>query len=202
MSEVTSTNALVKDSTVQTLNSKLDTLNTTLGGNTNIAPVFNTATAYTKGDMVYYNNDLYVFTSNHSAGAWTGNDVVQTKVSTELSSLKSGLINMGSYSTKEVNTGMKWIDGRDIYRKVISCGALPNTSQKIESSGLSNVTIIDIHGVAFSASDAIPLPHAMSANKNAQLHYSNTIGSVVITTADDYSSYTNSYVYLLYVKNA
>lgn len=93
MSEVTSTNALVKDSTVQTLNSKLDTLNTTLGGNTNIAPVFNTATAYTKGDMVYYNNDLYVFTSNHSAGAWTGNDVVQTKVSTEISSLKSGLTN-------------------------------------------------------------------------------------------------------------
>lgn len=96
MSEVTSTNALVKDSTMQTLNSKLDTLNTTLGGNTNIAPVFNTATAYTKGDMVYYNNDLYVFTSNHSAGAWTGNDVVQTKVSTEISSLKSGLTNIES----------------------------------------------------------------------------------------------------------
>ena len=102
MSEVTSTNALVKDSTMQTLNSKLDTLNTTLGGNTNIAPVFNIATAYTKGDMVYYNNDLYVFTSNHSAGAWTGNDVVQTKVSTELASLKSGLISVTEQANKTV----------------------------------------------------------------------------------------------------
>lgn len=92
MSQVTSQNALVKDSTVQTLNGKLDNLNATLGGNANIAPVFNTATAYSKGDMVNYNGDLYVFTANHSAGAWTGSDVVQTKVSSELSSLKSGLM--------------------------------------------------------------------------------------------------------------
>lgn len=91
MSQVTSQNALVKDSTVQTLNGKLDNLNATLGGNANIAPVFNTATAYSKGDMVNYNGDLYVFTANHSAGAWTGSDVVQTKVSSELSSLKNGL---------------------------------------------------------------------------------------------------------------
>ena len=92
MSQVTSQNALVKDSTVQTLNGKLDNLNATLGGNANIAPVFNTATAYSNGDMVNYNGDLYVFTANHSAGAWTGSDAVQTKVSSELSSLKSGLI--------------------------------------------------------------------------------------------------------------
>ena len=94
MSQVTSQNALVKDSTVQTLNGKLDNLNATLGGNANIAPVFNTATAYSKGDMVNYNGDLYVFTANHSAGAWTGSDAVQTKVSSELSSLKSGLTNL------------------------------------------------------------------------------------------------------------
>ena len=96
MSQVTSQNALVKDSTVQTLNGKLDNLNATLGGNANIAPVFNTATAYSKGDMVNYNGALYVFTANHSAGAWTGSDAVQTKVSSELSSLKSGLTNVSS----------------------------------------------------------------------------------------------------------
>lgn len=94
MSQVTSQNALVKDSTVQTLNGKLDNLNATLGGNANIAPVFNTATAYSKGDMVNYNGALYVFTANHSAGAWTGSDAVQTKVSSELSSLRSGLNNV------------------------------------------------------------------------------------------------------------
>lgn len=99
MSQVTSQNALVKDSTVQTLNGKLDNLNATLGGNANIAPVFNTATAYSKDDMVNYNGDLYVFTANHSAGAWTGSDVVQTKVSSELSSLKSGLTNATTVSS-------------------------------------------------------------------------------------------------------
>lgn len=130
---------------------------------------------------------------------------VNTKVNTntaDITQLKSGLTNVGNYSTSEVNTGMKWTDGRDIFRKVISCGALPDTNQKNENSGLSNVTIIGIHGIAISASDTIPLPHVSSANKNAQLHYSTTLGAVMITTADDYSAYTQSYVTLLYVKNA
>lgn len=90
MSTVTS--PIVKDSTAQTIATKLDNINNTLGGNTNLAPIFNTSTAYSKGDMVNYNGDLYVFTANHAAGAWTGSDVVQTKVSTEISALKSGLI--------------------------------------------------------------------------------------------------------------
>lgn len=118
-----------------------------------------------------------------------------------INELNSKFTDMGNYSTSEVNTGMKWTDGRNIFRKVISCGALPDTNQKIQSSGLSNVTVIDIHGIAISASDTVPLPHASSANKNTQLHYSSTINSVIIITTDDYSSYTESYVTLLYVKN-
>ena len=118
MSQVTSQNALVKDSTVQTLNGKLDNLNATLGGNANIAPVFNTATAYSKGDMVNYNGDLYVFTANHSAGAWTGSDAVQTKVSSELSSLKSGLTNVVKSATETITANPTgWIifpQGRNI----------------------------------------------------------------------------------------
>ena len=35
-----------------------------------------------------------------------------------------------SYSTNEVKTGGKWIDGKPIYRKVVDFGALPNASEK------------------------------------------------------------------------
>lgn len=40
-----------------------------------IAPEFDAATAYNAGDVVTYNDDLYKFTADHAAGAWTGSDV-------------------------------------------------------------------------------------------------------------------------------
>ena len=39
-------------------------------------PIFSTSVAYSAGDKVQYNQHAYVFTANHSAGAWTGTDVV------------------------------------------------------------------------------------------------------------------------------
>jgi len=37
---------------------------------------FSASTAYEKGDMVVYNGVVYMFTADHSAGAWTGTDAV------------------------------------------------------------------------------------------------------------------------------
>lgn len=131
MSQVTSQNALVKDSTVQTLNGKLDNLNATLGGNANIAPVFNTATAYSKGDMVNYNGDLYVFTANHSAGAWTGSDAVQTKVSSELSSLKSGLTNVSGKVPVRGGFNIHCVQGINVFDRntlTLVRGKIPSSS--------------------------------------------------------------------------
>lgn len=38
-------------------------------------PAFSVSTAYSAGDVVNYNGKLYKFTADHSAGAWTGDDV-------------------------------------------------------------------------------------------------------------------------------
>lgn len=38
-------------------------------------PAFSASTAYSAGDVVNYNGKLYKFTTDHSAGAWTGSDV-------------------------------------------------------------------------------------------------------------------------------
>lgn len=50
-------------------------------GRTGTAPVFSTSTTYKINDYVWYNNVLYRFTSGHSAGAWTGNDVSVANIS-------------------------------------------------------------------------------------------------------------------------
>ena len=47
-----------------------------------------------------------------------------------LNDVKEYVDSSNSYSTDEVKTDEKWIDGKPIYRKTIICGALPNNTTK------------------------------------------------------------------------
>ena len=44
-----------------------------------------------------------------------------------------------SYSTEEINTGKKWIDGKPIYRKVVNYGQLPNNTRTEISHNITNI---------------------------------------------------------------
>lgn len=50
------------------------------------------------------------------------------------------------YSTDEVFTGKHWIDGKPIYRKVISDITVTSNMSEVISTGLSNVNVISIYG--------------------------------------------------------
>ena len=56
---------------------------------------FSAAKNYSAGRYCIYNGDLYRFTADHSAGAWSGSDATQVLLADDLaemgSSLKSGL---------------------------------------------------------------------------------------------------------------
>ena len=74
----------------------------------------------------------------------------------------AGGVSADNYSTSERIIGT-WIDGSTLYEKTIDCGALPSSSgvEKTVSTGLSNVKILDISGVALqmlAANDSISLP--------------------------------------------
>lgn len=57
-----------------------------------IAPVFDATKAYNVGDYVIYTDGkLYRFTTAHAAGAWTGSDAVEVKLSSEVGELKSDI---------------------------------------------------------------------------------------------------------------
>ena len=58
-----------------------------------IAPEFSAETAYSAGDLVYYNGALYEFTADHAAGAWSTDDTQAATIGSELDQLKSGLTN-------------------------------------------------------------------------------------------------------------
>lgn len=57
-----------------------------------IAPEFNTTTNYSKDELAYYNDgngyQLYLFTADHQAGAWTGLDATVVDISAILDQLR------------------------------------------------------------------------------------------------------------------
>ena len=56
------------------------------------------------------------------------------------------------YSTSEVNTGMKWIDGTDIYKKTVSFGNAPNSTTKNVAHGISNLgVVVKLEGFGYSS---------------------------------------------------
>ena len=107
-----------------------------------------------------------------------------------------------NYSTTEQALGIKWIDGKEIYRKVVDFGALPNTTTKDVSSGLTaaNVNIIKMDCVARGVNGAtIPVPYvSYSANNIADMYFM-ADGNIRIQTYNDRSS-QSAYVILEYTK--
>ena len=66
--------------------------------------------------------------------------------------------NFNKYSTTEEVVGT-WISGETIYRKVVSCGTLPNKTDKTVAHGISNLNhIIQVSGFCKDASQSYPLP--------------------------------------------
>ena len=107
-----------------------------------------------------------------------------------------------TYSSNERVVG-KWIDGSDIYEKVVDLGALPDTTTKNVPHGISNLDrIISFNGTAKSGGTIIPIPYAplaAIAENGIALLFSDV--NVGITTGKDRSSST-AYIVLRYTKSA
>lgn len=87
-----------------------------------VAPTFNAEAAYSVGDLVIYNGQLYRFTSAHTAGAWNPAQVVETTVEDELDALNAAISSATitepqSYSDTQKETARQNIEaaGYDAY---------------------------------------------------------------------------------------
>lgn len=108
-----------------------------------------------------------------------------------------------SYSTSEQITGEKWIDGKTIYKKTVSCGALPNATTKNTPHGISNLyRVIKVEGYAISGSGTtLPLP-VIATNDQYNVTISITSTNIVMETQVNRSGYSESYLTLYYTKNS
>ena len=105
-----------------------------------------------------------------------------------------------NYSTNETVIGT-W-KGQPLYRKVIEFGALPNTTNKTVSSGLTNAVIHKIYGIGYLQSGATaPLPFIGGALSTMIVLSCDSSMNIIITTGENRSSWTADIV-LEYTKNS
>lgn len=115
---------------------------------------------------------------------------------------------MGDYSTSEIDTGYKWIDGKTIYKKTVDCGTLPNATVKDIAHNISNVSMImKIEGIFYSLDYKrfTPLPQNFTGNSGMfsgsvlNMRVSDT--NISIYSSDNKSAYS-AYVTLYYTKTS
>lgn len=146
----------------------------------------------TYDDKAYLNQNPSIANINKV----TDNDMNEIK--SVVNNNATELTNNGSYSTTEVNTGMTWINGKPIYRKVFDFGYLPNNTTAEIGSGLTNVVITQMYGVAANNSNAtLTIPEANGGN-SIRLVYTSDNKVQVGTTYDRSSFY--AYIILEYYK--
>lgn len=110
----------------------------------------------------------------------------------------------GDRSTSEVDTGMRWIDGRTIYQKTFSMGGLKVSGKTTKPHGINNLDmVINIRGVAKedSVGATINLPHAADQQAYTVTVYADN-DNINIQTYTDQSGYKTSFVTIQYVKKA
>lgn len=133
-----------------------------------------------------------------------GDGVVDQVVSGDMSAVTSNAVyKCFEYTTTEVNTGLKWIDGKDRYLKVINIGSLPNAGTKNINHNISNLyEVIRIQGFAHNndRTDNIPLPW-VDKNVSAEYNVSVRVKSTQITLeTNGWMSSYSGYVILEYTK--
>lgn len=107
------------------------------------------------------------------------------------------------YSTNEVNTGAKWIDGSAIYKKTISVGALPNSTTKNTAHNISNLgQVLRIEGFTTNGTNTYEMPRVMIGGTQYQAQIQINSTNIQIDTGDDLSSYTTTYITLYYTKSS
>lgn len=110
----------------------------------------------------------------------------------------------GDRSTSEVDTGMKWIDGRTIYQKTFVMGGLKIAGKTTVPHGITNLgMVINIRGIAKEESigATINLPHAADQQAYTVTVYADN-SNINIQTYADQSGYKTSFVTIQYVKRS
>ena len=130
-----------------------------------------------------------------------------TSVSNALSAnqgriLNEKITNATTYSTEEINTEEKWVDGKDIYRKVIYIGILPDDAKEKYAHNILNMDyLVQLNVTWYDTVDGKFWPLNRYDNAEAYIKFSCDKTNVQCETVYTWSDRTKDcYVILEYTK--
>jgi len=157
-------------------------------------------------DANFTNGLFYRCVQNGSTYSWqeceTQHRLTASEMADIMSTLPGAPTQRPKYSTTEQVVG-EWIDGKPVYQKTISFGALPNAIEKRVAHGVSNISkVIHIFGIYNWASEWGSFDY--SPHDAETLGYGLSFGvdltDIVVRPKLDMSSVTESYVTIQYTK--
>ena len=94
-----------------------------------------------------------------------------------------------------------YVDGKQIFRRRVDVGNLPNASEKLVPIGLTNVNIVKFSGYYFSSSEGfgVEINHGTGTSYYVQTYLRTNTMQIDIACGNDRSSYTG-YVDIYYTK--
>lgn len=147
-----------------------------------------------KAASAYARTQIYIPDGPKNQGIY-----IRTRVGGSWMRIKQQNITTGTeFATNE------YIDDKQVYRKRINFGALPNATTKNVAHGLTDFTLIRTNCVATNTSTnqnfILPYASPTGIEYNMSLYINNT--NVQIVTGIDRSAYNSCYVDLYYIKNS
>lgn len=131
---------------------------------------------------------------------YSATNVVNSYSASTTNTYSANYVNeLNAYATTETRIGM-WL-GKQLYRKVINTGALPNATSKSIAHNISNIDkVVNIRGYAYrdSGQTTITLPFTSTGNNSIVCNREGA--NVVIIAYSDRRTFTESYVVLEYTK--
>ena len=148
------------------------------------------------------NNDLRLSTQREQSNTVSISDIYVTVQYTKTTDTSVSIADGNDFSTDERVIGT-WIDGKPLYQKTISCGALPNNTSKVVNHSINNISkIINMFGITNNGIETFNFPttYYTSTNVNWSTQILANTTYIYIVTNSDMTSFTESYVTLQYTK--
>ena len=88
-----------------------------------------------------------------------------------------------SYSTEEINTGKKWIDGKPIYKKTLTGNVTANVTSEIDIATLNIADLPNVEGAVKTGENIIPFRYGTSSADVVMCFYNSTTGKFLVQSA-------------------
>lgn len=159
-------------------------------------------------------DQVFVYTlTNSNGGTWSvaSRDmapkiVAGTGMSSTFTTGANATITLNAepdYSTSEVDTKVKWIDGKTIYRKTIDFGALPNATGKTVAHGISGLAkVIKMEGYAKNSNNVFQMLPYVPTHSGYLTNVHTDLTNIEMQSVGDLSGYTECYITLYYTKSS